>query len=193
MHYVDVGHGDPILFLHGNPTSSYLWRNVIPHLASSARCIAVDLIGMGKSGAPDIGYRFVDHVAYLDGFIEALRLDDLTLVVHDWGSALGFHYAHRHPSRVRGIAFMEGFVMPATSWDGLPDEVRDFQQALRREPDGRRSTPGHRAERLHRAGAARRRPPRSHHRGDGPLSCAVPRSVPPQTTAAMAARGADRR
>jgi haloalkane dehalogenase len=78
MHDVDVGHGDPILFLHGDPISSDLWRNVIPHLTGDARCIAVDLIGMGRWGAPDIGYRFADHVAYLDGFIETLRLDDLT-------------------------------------------------------------------------------------------------------------------
>src|ERR1700751_2536447 len=93
MAYVEQGTGDPILFLHGNPTSSYLWRNVIPALAPLGRCIALDLIGMGQSDKPDIEYRFVDHVQYVEGFIQALGLQHLTLVLHDWGSALGFHYA----------------------------------------------------------------------------------------------------
>src|SRR5215472_11107599 len=87
MHYLEAGAGDPIVFLHGNPTSSYLWRNVIPHLAPLGRCIAPDLIGMGRSGKPDIEYRFFDHVRYLDGFLDALRLRNITLVLHDWGSA----------------------------------------------------------------------------------------------------------
>lgn len=112
MHYIDVGEGDPILFLHGNPTSAYLWRNIIPHVKNHGRCIAVDLIGMGKSGKPDIDYRFFDHVKYLDEFIAALDLKNVTLVVHDWGSALGFHYAMRHPENVKGIVFMEAIIRP---------------------------------------------------------------------------------
>lgn len=131
MHYVDEGSGDPILFLHGNPTSSYLWRNVIPHLSSLGRCIAPDLIGMGKSDSPDIAYRFVDHAHYLQKFIETLDLKHITLVIHDWGSALGFHYACEHEDNVKGIVFMEAILMAARRWDGLPDGMRQFQQRLR--------------------------------------------------------------
>ena len=131
MHYVEEGGGDPILFLHGNPTSSYLWRNVIPHLSpASARCIALDLIGMGKSDKPDIEYRFFDHARYVEGFIEALGLRNITLVIHDWGSALGFHYARRHESNVKGIAFMEAIVRPVT-WDEWPEQARQMFQAFR--------------------------------------------------------------
>src|ERR1700716_3277884 len=116
--YVDVGEGDPIVFLHGNPTSSYLWRNVIPHLAGMGRCLAPDLIGMGDSGrAPDGSYRFVDHARYLDAWFAALDLcDDVTLVVHDWGSALGFAWANRNRAAVKGIAYMEAIVTPL-QWD----------------------------------------------------------------------------
>ncbi len=113
MHYVEEGEGDPILFLHGNPTSSYLWRNILPYAASHGRAIALDLVGMGKSDKPDLEYRFADHVRYVDGFIEGLGLANLTLVIHDWGSALGFHYAARHQDNVRGIAFMEAILRPA--------------------------------------------------------------------------------
>ncbi len=130
MHYVEDGSGDPILFLHGNPTSSYLWRNVIPHLTGMGRCVAVDLIGMGRSDKPEIGYRFVDHARYVDGFIEALGLRGITLVVHDWGSALGFHYARRHESNVKGIAFMEAIVRPLT-WDEWPEQARQVFQGFR--------------------------------------------------------------
>ena len=119
MHYIEEGEGDPILFLHGNPTSTYLWRNVIPHLSPQGRCIAVDLIGMGKSDKPDIGYRFVDHYRYVAGFIEKMGLKNVTLVLHDWGSALGFHYAHEHPDNVQAIAFMEAMYQPLT-WKGMP-------------------------------------------------------------------------
>ena len=107
IHYIDEGEGDPILFLHGNPTSSYIWRNIIPYLKESARCIAPDLIGMGKSDKPDIDYGFNDTYAYLKGFIEKLDLKNITLVVHDWGSGLGFHYAYQHPNNIKGLAFME--------------------------------------------------------------------------------------
>jgi len=121
MHYVDEGlsSGPVALFLHGNPTSSYLWRNVIPYVTPFARAVAVDLIGMGRSEKPDIGYRFFDHSRYLEGFIEALGLHDITLVLHDWGSALGFHYARRHEPNVRGIAFTEAILAPA-KWRDFP-------------------------------------------------------------------------
>jgi len=130
IHYIDAGSGDPVLFLHGNPTSSYLWRNIIPHLSSSGRCIAMDLIGMGKSDKPDIDYRFVDHAKYVDGFIETLGLRNITLVIHDWGSALGFHYAMRHEANVKGIAFMEAILKPAT-WDEFPKNVKTGFKLLR--------------------------------------------------------------
>ena len=113
MHYVDKGEGDPILFLHGNPTSSYLWRNIIPYATPHGRAIAVDLIGMGKSGKPDIDYRFATHAEYLEAFIDALELTNITLVVHDWGSGLGMDFARRNPDRVKGIVFMEAIVPPA--------------------------------------------------------------------------------
>ncbi|MFK7803538.1 MAG: haloalkane dehalogenase [Anaerolineae bacterium] len=127
MHYVDEGSGDPILFLHGNPTSSYLWRNVIPHLTQHGRCIAPDLIGMGKSDKPNIDYRFFDHADYLDGFIKALGLTNITLIIHDWGSGLGFHYAHRHPENIKGIAFMEALVIPTPNWEVMGEGGEIFK------------------------------------------------------------------
>jgi haloalkane dehalogenase len=131
--YVDTGAGEPVVFLHGNPTSSYLWRNVIPHVEGLGRCLAPDLVGMGDSGAaPDGSYRFVDHARYLDAWFEALGLTNVTLVVHDWGSALGFYWAYRHPERVRGIAYMEAVVRPLT-WEEWRDESRQIFQDLRSE------------------------------------------------------------
>lgn len=135
MAYVEVGEGDPIVFLHGNPTSSYLWRNVIPHLATRGRCIAPDLIGMGDSekldGSGPGRYRFVEHREYLDGLLAALGVGDrVVVVVHDWGSALGFDWANRHRSAVRGIAYMEAIVKPLT-WDEWPPPVKPVFQALR--------------------------------------------------------------
>ena len=131
--YVDTGAGEPVVFLHGNPTSSYLWRNVIPHVEGLGRCLAPDLVGMGDSGAaPDGSYRFVDHARYLDAWFEALGLTNVTLVVHDWGSALGFYWAYRHPERVRGIAYMEAVVRPLT-WEEWRDESRQIFQNLRSE------------------------------------------------------------
>jgi haloalkane dehalogenase len=136
LHYVEQGEGAPILFLHGNPTSSYLWRNIIPHVSGRGRCIALDLIGMGKSDKPDIEYRFVDHVRYVEGAIEALGLENITFVVHDWGSALGFHYARRNEANVRGIAMMEAFLMSVPSWDAFPESARKIFQAFRTENVG---------------------------------------------------------
>jgi haloalkane dehalogenase len=133
MAYVDVGEGDPIVFLHGNPTPSYLWRNIIPYLLPLGRCLAPDYVGMGNSGAaPSGSYRFVDHARYLDAWFEALGLtSNVILVVHDWGSALGFHWAQRHPERVKAIVYMEGIVRPFRSWDEWPEVTRAFFQAQR--------------------------------------------------------------
>jgi haloalkane dehalogenase len=132
MAYVDTGAGDPIVFLHGNPTSSYLWRNVIPHVAGQSRCLAPDLVGMGDSGkSPSGTYRFVDHARYLDAWFEALGLSrNVVLVVHDWGSALGFHWARRHPERMKGVAYMEAIVRPVT-WQEWPDAARKVFQGMR--------------------------------------------------------------
>jgi haloalkane dehalogenase len=133
--YVEAGEGDPIVLLHGNPTSSFLWRDVLPHLAPLGHCIAPDLVGMGDSDAlPDSGpdrYRFVEHRRYLDGLLTALGVDsDVTLVGHDWGSALGFDWANRHRDAVVGLVYMEAIVRPR-SWDEWPANARGFFQALR--------------------------------------------------------------
>jgi haloalkane dehalogenase len=129
--YVEVGVGDPIVLLHGNPTSSYLWRNVIAHLDGAGRCLAPDLIGMGRSGkAPAGSYRLADHVRYLDAWFEALNLSRVTLVVHDWGSALGFHWARRHPGRVKALVYMEAIVRPLT-WAEWPEAARKVFQGMR--------------------------------------------------------------
>jgi haloalkane dehalogenase len=132
MSYVDTGAGAPVVFLHGNPTSSYLWRNVIPLVELEGRCLAPDLVGMGDSGkAPAGSYRFADHARYLDAWFEALGLTrDVTLVVHDWGSALGLDWAHRHPDRVRALVYMEAIVRPV-SWGEWPETARKIFQAMR--------------------------------------------------------------
>ena len=132
MAYLDVGAGDPMVFLHGNPTSSFLWRNVIPHLSATARCLAPDLIGMGDSGKSSTGeYRFVDHAKHLDAWFDTLGLKQkVTLVVHDWGSALGFYWAHRHPHAVKGVAYMEGIVKPLKFEDWAEQTAKLFK-ALR--------------------------------------------------------------
>lgn len=110
MHYVEAGEGDPILFLHGIPTSCYLWRNIIPHLTSLGRCIAPDLIGFGKSDKPDIEYTIFDHIKYIEKFIETLGLKKITLVMHGWGSVIGFDYAMRHEKNCNGLVFYEAFL-----------------------------------------------------------------------------------
>jgi haloalkane dehalogenase len=132
MAFVDTGLGDPVVFLHGNPTSSYLWRNVIPHVQGEARCLAPDLVGMGDSGKSRMGsYRFVDHSRYLDAWFDVLGLTrSVILVMHDWGSALGFHWARRHADRVRGLAYMEALVRPVT-WEEWPERARKIFQAMR--------------------------------------------------------------
>ena len=130
LHYIDVGEGDPILFLHGNPTSSYLWRNIIPYMSGKNRCIAPDLIGMGKSNKPNIGYTFFDHYDYLHTFIEALDLKNITLVIHDWGSGLGFYYAYKHPENIKGIAFMEAIYKTA-KWTSVPKAMMQSFKMLR--------------------------------------------------------------
>ncbi|MDJ0954388.1 MAG: haloalkane dehalogenase [Acidimicrobiia bacterium] len=135
MAYVEVGAGEPIVFLHGNPTSSYLWRNIIPHVSDVGRCIAPDLIGMGDSDrlddpGPD-SYRFVEHRRYLDGLLDSLALgSNVTLVVHDWGSGLGFDWANRHRDRIKAIAYMEAIVMPIT-WDDWPEQAQSIFKAMR--------------------------------------------------------------
>ncbi|MEM7124716.1 MAG: haloalkane dehalogenase [Chloroflexota bacterium] len=137
MAYVEAGEGDPILFLHGNPTSKYLWRNVMPWLEGQGRLIAPDLIGMGESDKPAIGYTFAEHSEYVDGFIEALDLENITLVIHDWGSGLGFDYAHRNPENVKGIAFMEASVSPMpASYETMSADVAAFLRTMRTEGVG---------------------------------------------------------
>ena len=137
MAYVEMGEGAPIVFQHGNPTSSYLWRNIMPELASRGRCIAVDLIGMGDSEklddpGPD-SYRYVEHRDFLFGAWEALGVNDnVTLVIHDWGSALGFDWASQHPDKVRGICYMEGIPCPIR-WDDWPEVVAPIFRGFRSE------------------------------------------------------------
>ena len=135
MAYVEMGSGDPIVFQHGNPTSSYLWRNIMPQLAPFGRCIAVDLIGMGDSDkldhpGPD-RYRYVEHREYLfEAWAKLGVTENVTFVIHDWGSALGFDWSSQHPDSVRGIAYMEGIVCPMT-WGDWPDAARDIFQSFR--------------------------------------------------------------
>ncbi|WP_271221356.1 haloalkane dehalogenase [Streptosporangium carneum] len=133
--YTDTGAGTDhggasVVFLHGNPTSSHLWRDVVPHVAGHARCIAPDLIGMGASGKPDIAYDFADHARYLDAFLETLGVREAVLVGHDWGGALAFDWAARHPGRTRGLAFMETILRPMSSGD-LPAPARSRFEAFR--------------------------------------------------------------
>jgi haloalkane dehalogenase len=137
MSYVDDGSGRDVLFLHGNPTSSYLWRNVIPGVSDASRCIAPDLIGFGDSGRPECEYRFRDHAKYLETFIDELQLDQVVLVMHDWGSALGLDWARRHSDRVRGLVLME-FIVPKPTWLDMSPASAELFQAFRSEAAGRR-------------------------------------------------------
>jgi pimeloyl-ACP methyl ester carboxylesterase len=130
IHYIEEGSGRAFLFLHGNPTWSYLWRNVIPPIAERGRCIAPDLIGFGRSDRPDIGYTFREHYRYVEGFIEELQLKDFVLVGHDWGGVLGFYYALNYRANVSGIAFMESF--PFTlEWKDFPPAFRKALKLFR--------------------------------------------------------------
>ncbi len=140
MAYVDTGAPSPgsptVVFQHGNPTSSYLWRDIIPHVAPSARCIAADLIGMGQSGKPDIAYRIEDHARYFEAFLAALGAEKMVLVLHDWGSALGLDWARRHENRVIGLALME-FIWPMPTWLDLNPVGAQIFKGFRG-PDGRK-------------------------------------------------------
>ena len=135
MAYIEEGEGDPIVFLHGNPTSSYLWRNIIPHLSGQGRCIAPDLIGMGDSekldaSGPD-SYTFVEHRLYLNELLDQLNVtNNVVLVIHDWGSALGFDWANRNQEAMQGIAYMEAIVRPV-EWSEWPDDATPIFQGLR--------------------------------------------------------------
>jgi haloalkane dehalogenase len=132
--YVDEGDGDPIVFLHGNPTSSYLWRNIIPYAKECGRCLAPDLVGMGQSGrSPAQAYRFLDHARYLDAWFDALHLNrNIVLVLHDWGSALGFYRAFRHRDQIQAIVYMEAIVQPRR-WEDFPNGRDAMFRALRSE------------------------------------------------------------
>ncbi|HAO2892116.1 TPA: alpha/beta fold hydrolase, partial [Escherichia coli] len=118
LYYEETGVGTPIVFLHGNPTTSHLWRNITPAL-SGYRRLAPDLIGMGRSGRPSLGYSFADQARYLDAWFDALGLSDVILVGHDWGGTLALDWAARHPERVRGVAFMETILRPMR-WADFP-------------------------------------------------------------------------
>ncbi len=136
MAYIDEGQGDPIVFLHGNPTSSYLWRNIMPYMKDKGRLIAPDLIGMGDSEKLDNSnadsYTYVEQRKYLFSLLEELGVtENVTLVIHDWGSGLGFHWAHQHPDAIKGIAFMEAIVAPLTNWDAFPEGARELFQAFK--------------------------------------------------------------
>ena len=135
MSFVDEGAGDPIVLLHGNPTSSYLWRNIIPHLTALGRCVAPDLIGMGdsdklKNSRPD-SYSFIEHRKYLDALLEEIGVtENVTFVIHDWGSALGFDWAYRHPNKVKGIVYMEAILINY-DWSDWPEDASKIFQGFR--------------------------------------------------------------
>ncbi|MFB9837092.1 haloalkane dehalogenase [Actinoallomurus acaciae] len=130
MYHEETGGGSPWVFLHGNPGSSRLWRKVLPAVGADARLLAPDLIGMGRSGKPDVPYRFADHARYLDAWFERMGLEDVVLVGHDWGGSLAFDWAARHPDRVRGVAFFETIVRPM-SWSELGEGPRSRAEAMR--------------------------------------------------------------
>jgi haloalkane dehalogenase len=132
LHYLDVSGNGPLtfLFLHGNPASSYLWRNVIPHVKPLGRAVAPDLIGMGQSDKPALAYTFLEHAEYVEGFIETMGLSDVILVLQDWGGGLGFDYACRHPERIKGLVFMECLTRPR-SWSDWNLAERIFFRVIR--------------------------------------------------------------
>ncbi|WP_280491816.1 haloalkane dehalogenase [Nocardia asiatica] len=130
IYYQEMGTGVPLVFLHGNPTSSHMWRHILPAVGGPGRRLAPDLIGMGDSGKPHIAYTFDDHSRYLDAWFDALGLDDVILIGHDWGGALGFDWAARHPGRVRGIAFTETIVKPM-AWQEFPEAGRELFESIK--------------------------------------------------------------
>ena len=130
IHYRELGTGRPIVFLHGMPVSSYLWRNIMPSLAKYGRCIAPDLIGMGDSGKPNIEYSVADHIHYISEFLKKLDLTDIVFVLHGWGSVVGFEYARQHHAQVSGLAFFESHIRPAVDWDMLSLPVQQLSTLL---------------------------------------------------------------
>ncbi|MCL4137711.1 UNVERIFIED_CONTAM: hypothetical protein GTU68_007662 [Idotea baltica] len=139
MSYLEQGSGDTVLFLHGNPTAAYLWRNVMPHVSDTHRAIAVDLIGMGHSGKPEIDYTFADHARYLDAFVQAMNLSEITLVGHDWGAALAWNFARSHPDMIVRLAFMEGVLPPAfpqQSYEAMGNEMGGMFRSLQNMEEG---------------------------------------------------------
>jgi len=133
IQYIETGpkDADPVVFLHGNPTSSYLWRNIIPHISGSHRCLAPDLVGMGASSRPANGqFTFSNHSQYLDGWFTNLGVNNASLVLHDWGSALGFHWAHRNQDKVAALIYMEALVRPL-KWEDWPKNAQSIFQAMR--------------------------------------------------------------
>lgn len=141
MTYLELGQGDPVVFVHGNPTSSYLWRNVMPYAAEGHRAIAIDLIGMGGSAKPEIAYSFEDHYRYFAAFIDVLGLETMTLVGHDWGATLVWEYARRNPARVKRLAFMEGVLppaFPAPSFEAMGPEMGKMFRAFKDPAEGSR-------------------------------------------------------
>lgn len=134
----ESGDGHPVLFLHGNPTSSFLWRHMIAARPCGRRCVAVDLIGMGDSGKPDIEYALADHIRYLDALVEELGLDNYTIVAHDWGVAIALDRLRRFPNQVRALAFMEGHMRPLPDWDAFDEGGRSLFQTLRIDGEGER-------------------------------------------------------
>lgn len=138
--YVDEGSGDPIVFLHGQPTSSYLWRNIMPFVEDKGRIIAPDIIGFGKSDQPDIAYTFGDHYRYFEAFMKELELDNITLVMHDWGSGLGLHFAAQNPDRIKAIVTMEALLapmLPAASFEAMRPDLGEFFRTVRDPENGR--------------------------------------------------------
>lgn len=130
MHFIEIGKGEPIVFLHGMPTSCYLWRNILPYVSQHAHCIAPDLIGMGKSDKPDIDYMVFDHINYIENFIDNLGLDNITLMMHGWGSVIGFDYAMRNPGRIKGLAFYEAHLRPPNSREMVALPVQELATIL---------------------------------------------------------------
>lgn len=135
LHYIDEGKGQPMVFIHGIPTSSYLWRNVIPALTDSVRTIALDLVGFGQSDKPDIAYTIFEHIDYFERFITELNLKNIVLVLHGWGSVVGFEYFCRHPENVAGLVFMEAHIRSPKGWDMLSLPVQELASILS-SPDG---------------------------------------------------------